>query len=452
MAGGAVRDAILGRPVKDVDITVAQGAPEYVGKAFADAIGGALVPLGDGKLIRVVVGDTTVDFTPLRAKTIERDLELRDFTVNAMAVALPVANRVVLLDPTGGRKDLRRKVVRACGPGAFRDDPVRLWRAARLPAALKFKLNPATARAVRQQARLAKRAGAERVRDELFKLLSMDRAAPALEAADRLGVLGVSFPEVERMRKVRIPGGGAIGVLAHTLEALDHLDGLLAKVPAHYRDEAKEIAAHLAHEPVPGRSRRALLRLALLLHDIAKPDTVSKKGKGVHFFEHEHLGARKAGTIMLDRLRCAVVEADIIRRLIALHLRPGHLASAREPVSDKAAWRLLRDAGEEAFELFLHAQADRMATHHGRAVTAPRQRAVIRRMLAVRRAARERTPAQRFVTGHDLMRAFDLKPGPVVGVLLKAVEEAVALGRAGSRAEALAAAERALDREKRRVL
>jgi len=193
----------------------------------------------------------------------------------------------------------------------------------------------------------------------------------------------------------------------------------------------------------------ALLRLALLLHDIAKPLTISKKGGEVHFFEHEHKGARLAAEIMRRRLKCAESEVAIVARLIELHLRPGYLAARAGEVTDKAAWRLLRDAGEEVFELFLHAQADRMATHHGFGVTAPRQRAVVRHMLAVRRAARERTPAQRYVTGHDLMKELGLKPGPVVGVLLKAVEEAVALGKAGSREEALGVARRALDREKR---
>ncbi len=433
-------------------MAVARGRADAVGKAFADAVRGALVPLGDGRLIRVVVADTTVDFTPLRAATIEADLRLRDFTVNALAVALPLGDAPVMLDPCGGMKDLRKRVVRACGPRAFRDDPVRLWRAARLPAALGFRLDPTTGRLARGQARLVKKAGAERVRDELFKILALDRAVPALEAADRLGVLRASFPEVERMRAVRVPGGKTLNVLAHTLEALRHLDGLLARIRLHYRQEAAAMSAHLAAEPVPGRSRRALLRLALLLHDIAKPETVSRQGGEVHFFEHEHRGAKRARAILRDRLHCAETEVAIVAHLIELHLRPGYLGATRGAISDKAAWRLLRDAGNEVFELFLHASADRMATHHGRGIKAPRHRVVIARILAVRRAALARTPAQRFVTGHDLMKAFALKPGPVIGVLLKAVEEAVALGKAGTREEALAAASKALDRENRRMV
>jgi tRNA nucleotidyltransferase/poly(A) polymerase len=453
LVGGAVRDALLGRPVNDLDIAVSAGSARSAGQALADAAGGALVVLAGAQLVRVILPGGTVDFTPLRAPTIEADLAARDFTVNAMAVRLPAGATPPILDPTGGRADLHRRVLRACGDRTFQDDPVRLWRALRLPGDLRFRLEPGTAARARRDARLAAECGAERLRDEIVKLLSRDRVAPVLRTAAAWRLLDATFPEVARLRRVRIPGlRGTLDVLDHTLEALEHLDGLLKRVALHYREDASEIRAHLAAEPVPGRPRVVLLRLALLFHDLAKADTGRRDQRGVvHFLEHEHLGAQAAARILRDRLRCAGDEIEIVTRIIRNHLRPGYLAAARF-VTDRAMYRLLRDAGAETFELLLHAQADQMATHHRRGVSARRQRAVALRLLALRRQMRERVPARRLLTGHDVMRAFRLRPGPDVGVALRAAEEAVALGRARTRAQALAAARRALDQLARRMV
>jgi len=140
-----------------------------------------------------------------------------------------------------------------------------------------------------------------------------------------------------------------------------------------------------------------------------------------------------------------------VARLITLHLRPGYLASQKQ-ASDKAAYRLIRDARDEILELLVHAQADRLATRHGLRITARRHRAMVDRILGLRRAIRDRQPAVKYLDGHELMKALKLQPGPLVGELLRGVDEAVALGRVHSREEALAAAKKALDRKGKRVL
>ncbi|MEK7477485.1 MAG: hypothetical protein AAB152_17830 [Candidatus Coatesbacteria bacterium] len=441
LAGGVVRDALMGRLVKDIDFAVEKGSARGAGKAFADAAGGALVMLGQDRLARVVLGDATVDFTPLRAKTLEEDLRLRDFTVNAMAVRMPWGRRAGIVDPTGGVADLEAKRLRICGPRSFRDDPVRLWRAHRQAVQLGLRVHPGTARLMSREARLAGKCSAERLRDELFKLFEGYRPAAVLRAAARSGVLEATFPVFRAMRNVRVPGGkGTIRVLDHTLEALEHLEDSLRRLRALYPKDASEMAAHLAEEPVTGRSRKALLGLAMALHDTAKPKTIRLTPKGdVHFYEHEHLGARLAAGILRDRLRVSEREIGIVAHVIHLHLRPGYLAGAGA-VTDKAAYRMIRDAGDELFELVLHAEADRKATHHGRMRTARGQRGVVLRILAFRRDLRARVPAVRLVSGHDLMRELALEPGPLIGDLLRGVDEAVALGKARTRDEALAVA------------
>ncbi len=452
LTGGAVRDVLLGKLVHDVDVTVTKGSPVSTGRAFADAAGGALAVLGREKLVRVYLKTATVDFTPLRDRTLELDLRRRDFTVNAMAVRIPWGPHSVVEDPLGGCGHLKARRLTLCRPQAFREDPVRLWRAHRAEVELGLRPDSSTSRHLRADAFRTGACSAERLRDELFKLLTLPRAAKALRAAAKSGVLEATFPQLLPMRRVRVPRGGWIHVLNHTLEALEHLERFLGRVRAMYRQEGQEMTGHFSQEPVSGRSRLALLKLALLLHDIAKPETISRNAKGdVHFYKHELIGARRAAGLLRKQLKCAEVEVSIVTRVIQHHLRLGHLAAAGR-FTDRATYRFLRDAGEELFELILHAQADRCATHHGGAVTAYKQHRTIARILAFRRAMREHMPVKRLITGHDLMQEFDLKPGPVIGKLLQAVEEGVALGKIRSRTQALRAARAVLDRNKGRVL
>jgi len=448
LAGGVVRDAVMGRASKDVDITVEKGAAMAAGRKFADKSGGALVVLGKERLARVHVGDAVVDFTPLRARTLDGDLKLRDFTVNALAVRLPWGSRVEVLDPTGGLADIRSRVVRACGPRSFRDDPVRLWRAHRVAAQLGFRLEPSTRRLLRAESRLARRCTAERLRDELFRLLSLPNATAALRAALESGVLLATFPELVPLRRVPAHGSGAMDVLAHTLEALGHLERTVRGLAAAFPREAVEARKHLAEEPVKGRSRLALLKFAVLLHDISKPETYSSGEKGVvHFYGHETGGAARAETLMRRRLRLGWDEIAIVKRVITTHLRLGHLAVAGE-FSDRAVFRLLKATGSEFIENLLHAHADRLATHHHKAAPARDVHRTVSRVLALRRKIASRVPRKRLLTGHDIMAEFRLKPGPLVGELLKAVEEAVALGDARTRGEALQAAKKHLQKHR----
>jgi len=312
--------------------------------------------------------------------------------------------------------------------------------------AVQFGLRPDSVLGarLRSDARLAGGAPPERLRDELFKLLSLSRSAAALRAAVDSGVLFATFPGLIPMRKVRPPAAGVIDVLDHTLEALEHAEKLLERADSLYPGE--DIAGHLALEPVKGRPRLVLLKLAVLLHDVSKPETVSRDKRGnVHFYTHEMIGAGRAAELMRRRLRCAGVEADIVARVIRHHLRPGYLAVTGGP-TDRAAYRFVRDAGDELYELVVHAMADRQATHRSKYLTAAQQRRGILKLLEFRRAMLARVPRVRLVTGHDLMREFGLEPGPVVGELLRLVEEGVALGRLKSKASAIKAARSALGR------
>ena len=452
LAGGIVRDAIQGVASKDIDIAVEKGSAMSAGKRFADMTGGALVVLGREKLARVHVGESMVDFTPLRAKTLEADLRLRDFTVNSMAVRLPFGRSAEIIDPNNGMRDYRARLVRACGPRAFHDDPVRLWRAVRFASRLSFRIEAGTRRRLKSESRLAIKCTPERLRDELFRLLSLPKSASALREALSSGLLMATFPGMKPMLSVPSHHAGAIDVMEHTLEAMEYLDRALARPALVFTRDGREAASHLGEELVKGRSRAALLRLALLFHDISKPETItSEPGGVVHFYEHERRGADKAGEVMRKRLRMGEDEVEAVTRVIRLHLRMGHLASAGE-FTDRAVFRFLKAAGNEFFEVLMHAHADRLATHHRKAAPFRELARTVSRVLAARRKMASRVPRKRYLDGNEVMKELGLKPGPQVGEVLRAVEEAVAVGAARNRGQALRVAREALDRSRRQVI
>jgi len=449
LAGGPVRDAVMGRPVADVDITVEKGGAAAVGRAFADMAGGALVLLGKERLARVIRGAATVDFTPLRAPTLEADLRARDFTVNAMAVRLPWgAGRAEVIDPTGGISDLKARRLRACSASSFRDDPVRLWRAIRMEAELRFRPEAATARLLAAAIARKPALPGERLRDEFMKLLALPNAAGALARARKAGLLGLTFPETRAMDAVKA-GRQRIDVMEHTLDGFRFLEMDLASLARVFPREGAAVRAHLDREAVAGRPRSSLLKLAMLLHDVGKPGTVSVREDGrVHFLEHEKTGAATAANVMRNRLKMAEGEVRSVTALIRQHLRIGFLAGAPR-VTDRAVYRLIRDAGDELFDLVLHARADRRATRHGLRISAAAHARMVGRILGLRRAMLARQDVRRLLTGHDVMKELGIGPGPVVGAVLRAVDEAAALGQVRDRAGALREARRALEGARR---
>ena len=440
-----MRDAIMGRTVSDADIAVEKGGAAAVGRAFADMAGGALVILGKERLARVIRGQSMVDFTPLRAPSLVEDLKARDFTVNAMAVRLPWGTgRAEVVDPTGGMADLRARRIRACSPSSYRDDPVRMWRGIRLEAELGFRPEAATARLLK--ACIAKKPSlpAERLRDEFIKLLGLPNAAAALACARKTGLLGLTFPETRPMERVKA-GRYRIDVMEHTLDGVKFLERDLATLSRAFPRDAVAVRAHLGREAVAGRPRSSLLKLAMLLHDVGKPGTVSVREDGrVHFLEHEKTGAALAASLMRGRLKMAEAEVRMVTSVIRQHLRIGFLAAAPR-VTDRAVYRFIRDAGDELFDLVLHARADRQATRFGLRIGAAVHARMVGRILGFRRSMLARQDVRRLLTGHDVMKELGIKPGPIVGAILRAVDEAAAIGRVRDRAGALGEARRALE-------
>lgn len=442
LVGGAVRDAWLGAPrasaAVDLDVAVPRGALALA-RRLAKRLGGAFVPLDVARgAARVVAGEFRVDVTDFRAPTVEGDLAARDFTVDALAVdvrRLLAAGRAPLIDPTGGLADLRARRLRPPAPRVLAEDPLRALRGVRLEATLGLTLTPAAARAIRGVAPGLAGVAAERVRDELLLVLGLANGARALRRLERLGLLDAIVPEVGPMRTTFQPPPHRFTVLEHSLRAVDAADALLRRLDA-LGPVADELAAHLA-EPLGGSAdRRHALKLAALLHDVAKPETRREIEGRVRFFEHDTVGAARARAIG-ERLRLPERMTAVVERLVRHHLRPMHLVAAGA-VSRRARYRFFRDLGGESRDLLLLALVDAAAVRGESPLRAWRRSALIRDLLAGWQEQHATAAAPPLVRGEDVMRHFGIGPGPEVGRLLERAREAQALGLVGTMEDALA--------------
>ena len=442
LVGGAVRDACLRREARggrvDIDVTVPRAALE-LGRHLAERLGGAFLALDEERgAARVVLGSTRLDLTDWRAASLEEDLAARDFTVNALAAPLGPLVRggaTTIVDPTGGLEDLIARRLRPPRERAFEDDPLRTLRGVRLEASLGFRLTPAAARASRAAAVRLGSVAAERQRDELLVLLSLPRAARALRRLDALGVLAALFPEVEPMRRTSQPRPHRFDVLEHSLRTVEGADRLLGGLDV-LGEAAEGLAAHLAEEVASGIDRARLVKLAALLHDVAKPETRRVLGGRVRFFEHDVRGAATVRVIG-ERLRLPRRAGAIVERLVRHHLRPMHLAQADE-VTPRARYRFFRDLAEDSRDLLVLATVDAAAVTGASPAVAWRRSPVVRDLMAGWVEQRAASAAPPLIRGEDVMTRFGLPPGPAVGALLSRAREAQDLGIVRTREEALA--------------
>ena len=438
LVGGAVRDVVLGRVPVDVDLAVPTGALELA-RRCAERVGGTCVVLdAERGAARVVAEGLTLDVADFRAPTLEGDLAARDFTANALAVPLAplvARGRARVVDPTGGLDDLRARRLRPAGPGVLTDDPLRALRAVRLELSLGLRLTPGGAREVRAAVPGLARVSAERIRDELLALLGLADSARALRRADALGVLSAILPEVEPMRATRQPAPHRFPVLEHSLRAVDGCDRLLAQLAA-LAPYGEELAAHLEEPLGGGLTRATTLKLAALLHDVAKPETHRRIAGRVRFFEHDVIGAARTRAIG-ERLKLPERAVAVMERLVRHHLRPMHLASAAD-ITARARYRFYRDLREDTRDLLLLVLVDAAAVTGASPVTTWRRATVVRDLMRGWAEQREVAAAPPLVRGEDVMTRFRLEPGPRVGWLLAQAREAQDLGRVRTREETLA--------------
>ena len=408
LVGGSVRDALLGRLGSDLDFAtdarperilalVAPLGPTWTtGIAFGTV--GVQVERG-GETHRCEITtyrDDTYDGQSRKPEvrygdSIEADLSRRDFAVNAMAVALPLDAARPVVDPFGGLDDLAARVLRTpvAPEQSFDDDPLRMLRAARFAAQLRFDVEATTRSAISDMAPRLEIVSAERIRDELSKLVLGADPRRGLELLVGTGLAEHCLPEVSRLADTVDEHGRHKDVYAHTLTVLEQA---------------------IALEP---NGPDLVLRLAALLHDIGKPDTKKMHAGGkVSFHHHEVVGA-KLTRVRLSALRFPKDVVEDVTQLVALHLRFHGYSQGQW--TDSAVRRYVTDAGPLLERLHLLTRSDCTTRNAAKARALAAAYDALERRIAALAEAEELHRMRPALDGNEIMAELGLRPGPLVG-------------------------------------
>jgi putative nucleotidyltransferase with HDIG domain len=379
-----------------------------------------------------------VDVTPIRGGSIEADLALRDFTVNAMA--RPLGEPATLLDPHGGEADLAARRLRAVTDRSFEDDPLRVLRLARFTSELGLAADPGTVSLAQRAAARIGAVAAERCFYELRRLIGSDDPLTGIRLAEHVGLLPELLPELDTLRGVEQNPYHHLDVWGHTLEVLERVVEIEGDLEPVFGELAEPVGAELRRPLADELTRGEALRLGALLHDAGKPATRAVTAEGrVLFWGHDGVGAGVARDA-LRRLHASTALAEYVAALAQHHLRLGFLVHER-PLTRRHVYRYMRACEPVELEVTVLSAADRLATRGERtrdeAVEAHLQLA---RELAAEALAWRAHPPSPPLRGDELIDALGIEPGPEVGRLLEVVEEAAFAGEASSREEALAVA------------
>ncbi len=439
LCGGTIRDLLLKRTFRDVDVVL----PERVfavAQLFANKIQAPYFVLDkERQVARVVCGGGNWDFSGFRNHTIEGDLYKRDFTINAMAVLwedfYPEQNVERLIDPYSGLKDLQQKVIRVVSAESLQEDPLRMLRAFRIQAELHFEIDRNVLEQIEQHHGMIRKVASERITEELDRILSQPDSARTLHTLGKSTLFASLLPEMKPMQGCEQGGYHHLDVWQHTVDAMVYFEDLLLRIDEFFPEHANFLKEYL-HSSPGTLQRTQLLKWALLLHDIGKPATQELMEPGRwRFHGHDHVGADMTQKL-LDRLKFSRKDTQIIAMMVEHHLRPLNLFN----LEDRDYYRFFRVAGQEAIGIILIAYGD-MSSARGPLVDTSRTDEYRSLMADLFRYYREQyypavnTPE--LIKGRDLMVLFQMKPGPMMGQVLKEVREAQLSGQLRTREQAV---------------
>lgn len=458
VVGGWIRDRILGDPVGyhvDVDLLVTCD-PREVAKKLAERIGGSYFefekkgffikrPTIATVVLRVPPYKYRFDFAKLEGKDIEKalveDLLSRDFTANAMAVSIDDllsigSKQTIIYDPAQGIEDLEQGLLRPVSLKNLEEDPVRILRGFRLAVEKKLNLTEDFYDFVEKKRDILRKAPPERITLELFKILRTSESHKILKDLYRHGVLQVLFPETYRWKEIKDQGEHHIYPLEeHVFKVLEALEKVLKEAEVYL---PADLLKGLGSLEVLGEfSDIELLKLSALFHDIAKPYTFEIKDGKITFYNHHKLGAQKV--IQYGRTyRWGEEATKFISRIVEEHLRPFYLRESlsKGQLTDRGRAKFWKDCGDIAPHLFLHSIADAIGSGDEEAKIKDLLK-TIKDLIDYRKEKLSKLPIKPLLNGKEIMELLRIEPGPLVGEIKRALEEAQMEGKVSTKEEAI---------------
>lgn len=448
LVGGVVRDHLLNIPSHDIDFVVKTNALQAA-KSCADRLNGAYYALdaerGTGRALIEQDGQPVIlDFATLAPGGIQADLALRDFTINAMA--LDMSNPDVLIDPLNGAEDLQKGILRPCSADSFANDPIRTIRAIRFKQRLNLSLEADTEDLIRRAAPGLAVISAERKRDELFAVFESPQVKQSCRLMQAYGLWNEVFPLLGRLEKLKEVPRHAHSLSGHTLQVMNYCQQLLAHVsgaPVEVENPFVRSAWDLLDEYITGlrdyyakpihpqRQYDGLLYLATLYHDLSKTEIEAQEVHGKigypgHAQRSAELfdGTRKHWALSRD-------EFQFVDRIIRNHTLPAAIRDTQDGESRKAIYRFYQRSGSAGLLIAIFHLADILATYEDGLTEERWQKAreTAGALLDSWFRQHDRIVAPPvLLDGDEVMRTFQLAPGPQIGALLAAVQEEQAAG------------------------
>ncbi|MFD1630981.1 CCA tRNA nucleotidyltransferase [Pseudopedobacter beijingensis] len=414
--GGFVRDIFLERPSKDVDILVIGNGPDFA-LAVGKKTGTNVSVFKNFGTAMLKYQDLEVEFVGARKEsyrndsrkpivedgTLEDDQKRRDFTINAMAISLSKESYGQLVDPFGGLRDLKEKLIITPleASETFSDDPLRMMRAIRFATQLNFNIHETALNAITLNKERIKIVSKERITDELNKIILSKKPSIGFKYLFDTELLHIIFPQMANLFGVQVIGGkGHKDNFYHTLEVLDNLS-----------ENTDDL----------------WLRWAAILHDIAKPATKRfDKKQGWTFHGHEDKGAQMVPKIFAELKLPLNDKMKYVQKLVLLHLRP--IVLAQDIVTDSAVRRLLFEAGDDIEDLMLLCQADITTKNEYKIKKYRNNFELVKQKLKDVEEKDKIRNWQPPVTGDDIIAAFNIKAGKEVGIIKNRIREAILEG------------------------
>jgi poly(A) polymerase len=433
--GGFARDLLLGRKHKDIDLIVSRDVLNYA-KKVATAFKSKLITLDEHtRSYRIILKNyevPNIDVSLFNGKTIEEDLQNRDFSVNAIAFNLKFFKdfkKHIIYTNKNTSTDLKTKTFNVLSSKTFKDDPLRMLRAFRFVAEFKgFKLSSKTLSQIKQNAKLIKSVAPERIKNEFFRVLAAKKSSELLRIMDSCGLLSAIFPEIVKMKKAKkkyyYHSGG---LFQHSFETFQAAESILNSLKKYFPENFVELQDHFnsGESFSENVTRAALLKFVALFHDNAKPETAKFENGKMRFFEHEEIGANKLKEVMFS-LKFGKKDIEAAIFLVRHHMRPSTL-TRNNFITKKAALKFFRDIGDNIPGLIVLSMSD-WHSYKSLKIFSPKelklQEKSARGLIKEYYELKNVKPLPKVIDGNIIMKKFQLKPGPWIGELLKIVNEA----------------------------